>query len=229
LWFGRFLLGATMNFTKTCTVCQIKYPATTDFFYKCSSRSKYGIKSCCKKCCSIKAKAKYNKLDKTTKKKLKEKCLQKYYENREYYLHKQKEWLSKNREKRNKQQREYSYANRNKRNQYLKNKKQTDINFKITKNLRDRIRSAMNGNNKSKRTLELLGCSSEELKIYLEKQFTEGMTWDNYGKKGWHIDHILPCASFDLTDPIQQQKCFHYTNLQPLWAEDNYRKKDKIL
>jgi hypothetical protein len=91
------------------------------------------------------------------------------------------------------------------------------------------MRSAMDGRSKSKHTMELLGCSIEEFKIYLEKQFTKGMNWGNYGKKGWHIDHILPCASFDLTDPEQQKKCFHYTNLQPLWAEDNYKKKDKIL
>jgi DNA/RNA endonuclease G (NUC1) len=55
------------------------------------------------------------------------------------------------------------------------------------------------------------------------------MNWENYGKNGWHIDHIIPCASFDLTDPKQQKNCFHYTNLQPLWAADNIRKSDKIL
>jgi hypothetical protein len=101
--------------------------------------------------------------------------------------------------------------------------------FRIRKNIRDRMRLAMCGSSKSKHTIELLGCSVEELKKHLEKQFTEGMNWDNYGKKGWHIDHILPCASFDLTDPEQQKRCFHYTNLQPLWAEDNYKKRDKIL
>jgi hypothetical protein len=199
-----------MNFTKTCTVCQIEYPATTDFFHKCSSRSKYGIKSYCKTCGN-------------------KKCLERYYKNREYNLLKQKEWHFNNREKRIKQLREYSYNNRNKRNQYLKHKRQEDIQFRIRKNIRDRMRSAMDGRSKSKHTMELLGCSIEEFKIYLEKQFTKGMNWGNYGKKGWHIDHILPCASFDLTDPEQQKKCFHYTNLQPLWAEDNYKKKDKIL
>lgn len=53
------------------------------------------------------------------------------------------------------------------------------------------------------------------------------MTWANYGE--WHIDHILPCASFNLSDYKEQQKCFHYTNLQPLWAVDNYKKHDKII
>jgi desulfoferrodoxin (superoxide reductase-like protein) len=63
----------------------------------------------------------------------------------------------------------------------------------------------------------------------LEKQFKLGMNWDNYGRSGWHIDHIKPCASFDLTKKEEQLKCFHYTNLQPLWARENLIKSDKIL
>jgi len=58
-----------------------------------------------------------------------------------------------------------------------------------------------------------------ELMDYLEKMFTDGMTWDNYGQ--WHLDHIRPCASFDLSDVEQRKACFHFTNLQPLWAKDN--------
>ncbi len=75
--------------------------------------------------------------------------------------------------------------------------------------------------------MELIGCSSKELESYLETQFTEGMTWDNYGYYGWHIDHIKPCASFDLSDPEQQKLCFHYSNLQPLWAKENIKKSNK--
>jgi hypothetical protein len=76
-------------------------------------------------------------------------------------------------------------------------------------------------------TLELLGCTIQELKIHLESQFEEGMSWENYSKAGWHVDHIRPCASFDLTDPTQQKQCFHYSNLQPLWAKDNLSKGSK--
>ncbi len=199
-----------MNFTKTCSVCQIEFPATTEFFHKCSFRSKYGIKSYCKKCGN-------------------KKCLERYYKNREYNLIKQKEWHTKNRTKRTQQLKEYSYTNRHNRNEYLKRKKKEDKQYHIMKNIRDRMRAAMKGRSKSKHTIELLGCSIEKLKVHLETQFTEGMSWDNYGKKGWHIDHIIPCASFDLTDPEQQKKCFNYSNLQPLWAEDNYKKKDKII
>lgn len=73
-------------------------------------------------------------------------------------------------------------------------------------------------------TIRLTGCSIQDLKHYLELQFQPGMTWDNYGLHGWHIDHIKPCASFDLTDPEQQKECFYFTNLQPLWAKENRMK-----
>ena len=75
----------------------------------------------------------------------------------------------------------------------------------------------------------LLGCSIEHARKHLESQFREGMKWDNHGKYGWHIDHIIPCASFDLTDPEQQKKCFNYKNLQPLWWHENLSKGSKIL
>jgi hypothetical protein len=78
---------------------------------------------------------------------------------------------------------------------------------------------------KTGKTMELTGCSKEELTTHLESKFTEGMTWENYGK--WHIDHIRPCASFNLEEPEEQKKCFHWTNLQPLWALDNIRKGAK--
>lgn len=84
-----------------------------------------------------------------------------------------------------------------------------------------------NGAIKSQPTLALLGCDLDWLKAWLEVQFQPAMTWQNYGYYGWHIDHIRPCASFDLTDSEQQKCCFHWTNLQPLWATENWRKNDK--
>ena len=67
----------------------------------------------------------------------------------------------------------------------------------------------------------LLGCSPVELMRHLQSQFLPGMSWDNHGLDGWEIDHIKPCASFDLTDPDQRHACFHHTNLRPLWRKDN--------
>ena len=73
----------------------------------------------------------------------------------------------------------------------------------------------------------MLGCTIGELKIYLEQQFKPGMTWENHIIDGWHIDHIRPLSSFDLTVLEQYKQACHYTNLQPLWAKDNLSKNDK--
>ena len=70
----------------------------------------------------------------------------------------------------------------------------------------------------------MLGADANFVREHLEKQFKPGMSWANHTKDGWHIDHKIPCASFDLTKPEEQQKCFHYTNLQPLWARENLTK-----
>ena len=232
-----------MNFTKTCTVCQIEYPATVEFFYK-SSSGKYSVASKCKKCVCSHSKIKYSKLDDSERETLNNKKSQRYYYNRTNYINKHKKWRTENREiylncnkkyylnnreQKIEQSKKYQRENRKKRNKYRKNRRDKDVQFRIIGNLRSRIRSALYNTKKNRHTMELLGCSIEELKIHLEMRFTKGMSWDNYGFYGWHIDHIIPCASFDLTDPEQQKKCFHYTNLQPLWAEDNYKKRDKIL
>jgi hypothetical protein len=110
---------------------------------------------------------------------------------------------------------------------YYKEKKlKTFIVKKIENNLRHRLYRYVRSNN-SPRHKKLLGCSIEQLKQHLEKQFQSGMSWQNYGK--WHVDHIKPCASFDLNNSTEQEVCFHYTNLQPLWAKDNLRKSDNII
>jgi hypothetical protein len=83
--------------------------------------------------------------------------------------------------------------------------------------------------NKSHSIIDLIGINIKDFKLYLESKFTNRMSWDNYGQFGWHVDHVRPCASFDLTDVDQQKSCFHYTNLQPLWWKDNISKGSKIL
>jgi hypothetical protein len=116
----------------------------------------------------------------------------------------------------------YRRKHRNEINEKNKLRCRTNINYRLAHTLRIRVWKVLKGINKSKSTLELLGCSIEQLKDHLEKQFTGGMSFNNYGK--WHIDHKRPCASFNLSKKSEQRKCFHYTNLQPLWAEDNIRK-----
>lgn len=102
----------------------------------------------------------------------------------------------------------------------------SNLNSFIKRKVKTRLKKALRGNSKIGKTVELLGCTIPELRQYLESLFEPNMSWDNYG--AWHIDHIRPCASFDLTDPEQQKLCFHYTNLQPLWAEDNLKKGKKL-
>jgi hypothetical protein len=106
----------------------------------------------------------------------------------------------------------------------------SDAEYKIVKRLRCRLNSALkaSGARKTKGTEDLLGCSIVFFKSYTESKFLYGMNWGNYTFFGWHIDHIKPCASFDLTNEDEQKKCFHYTNLQPLWWRDNLTKGAKI-
>lgn len=108
-----------------------------------------------------------------------------------------------------------------KRREWEKQARDKRSGYKLKQNISRRIRSGLSGKIKSDTTVNLLGCTIEEFKLYLENQFTEGMSWENYGLHGWHIDHIIPCHTFDLTDPEQQKICFHYTNQRPLWAKDN--------
>ena len=119
--------------------------------------------------------------------------------------------------------------NKDKKNLYFKNKKKTDIQYKLSCNLRSRLNTAFNSNYKDGSAVRDLGCTIDELKTYLESKFQPGMTWDNWTTDGWHIDHIKPLSSFDLTDRKQLLEACHYTNLQPLWAKDNIIKSDKLV
>lgn len=92
----------------------------------------------------------------------------------------------------------------------------------MTSRLRARLNSALKGKLKADSTMKLVGLTSTELMQYIESKFKPGMSWGN--RKEWHIDHIKPCSSFNLTSSIQQKDCFHYTNLQLLWRIDNLKK-----
>ncbi len=120
--------------------------------------------------------------------------------------------------------------NSNYNNQYqLKYKK--DINNRMAATLRNRISNAIAGRVKSGSAIRDLGCSLNKLRLYMQLRFyrrfkdNEIMSWDNYGE--WHIDHIKPLSKFDLSDPEEFKQACHYTNLQPLWKEDNWKKSNK--
>lgn len=129
------------------------------------------------------------------------------------------------------------WEDKKERTTYYYRKYYADPNIRLAKLMRSRIKCVLRTqlNRKKQKykqvahTEELLGCTIEELKIYLESKFQEGMTWENHTHDGWHIDHIIPISKFDLTDEVQMKKACHYTNLQPLWAGDNLKKHAKIL
>jgi len=102
----------------------------------------------------------------------------------------------------------------------------TDTQERLKHNIRVRIRLAIKGT-KNFSISTNMGCTWYTLCNHLESLFQPGMTWENYGRKGWHVDHIKPLSRFDLQDPKQIIDAIHYTNLQPLWAKDNLVKSDK--
>ena len=162
-----------------------------------------------------------------------------YLKNKEKVLEKNKKWKKNNRERVNETNKLWIKNNKERHlkrvRPYERKKYREDVNYKIAFNLRRRLNAALSGKYKGISAVRDLGISIKELKLYLGKKFYphpltgEKMTWDNYGYYGWHIDHKIPCSSFDFLDPEQQKKCFHYTNLQPLWAIDNIKKGKKII
>ena len=130
-----------------------------------------------------------------------------YQANPEYFKARSKAWREKNKAK---------------YNAYSKKRLDDDINARLAHRLRTQIGSYIHRHT----AVEELGCTIREFREYLAERFLEGMTWQNYGE--WHVDHIKPLASFDLTDEDQFKDACHYTNLQPMWAKDNLQKGRKL-
>lgn len=122
---------------------------------------------------------------------------------------------------------QYRTDNRDKIYSRYVEKIKNDLQYRLASYLRRRLRISIKKQVKVGSAVRDLGCLMKELIVYLENQFQEGMTWDNWGMCGWHVDHIKPLASFDLSDPVQLREACHYTNLQPLWAKDNLAKGDR--
>lgn len=190
---------------KICSKCKIeKY--VCDF--RRSSKSKNGLQSECKSCAKIR-----------------------YESNKEYNSIKRKLYTEKNKEKKSKYDKEYRLRNKLKKNKYIRNyrkkRRLVDSTFRIIESMRSRIKSFFKLNNikKHNRTFDIVGCTPQQLREYIEKKFVDKMSWENYGE--WHIDHIIPLSSAINDDDVY--KLCHYTNLQPLWSQDNFKKSNKIL
>jgi hypothetical protein len=215
-----------------CCRCKRILELNSDNFQPRKDRN-LGYRNHCKRCATDekrKWREKNKERDCLNRKKWVEKNRQHVYavhdkwldDNRDHYNAVNRAYRKKDKEK---DREKYRTLSRNNMRARLKN----DPEFRLLSNLRARVRGAIKFYKGEKlfRTMELIGCSIHDVKLHLESKFTEGMSWENYGK--WHIDHIIPCCAFNLIDPQEQLKCFHYTNLQPLWAEDNLKKGDKII
>lgn len=165
----------------------------------------------------------------------KEKAAKYYIANKEYIDERNKTWSEKNREKRRVAERKWEEKNRDKiraRKRKYQKQRRKNVQAKLEDTLRKRVSGIVKKKCRAGSAVRDLGCTIEYFKKHLEERFYnrangEKMIWDNYGMYGWHIDHIIPLASFDLTDRAQFLKACHYTNMQPLWAEENYKKSDK--
>lgn len=211
-----------MVLTKTCSKCKSVYPI--DFFCLKSDHST-GFDPQCRDCKSavralwlkdnprdqyMKEYAYSNKAKLSTYKKSHyQRNLIRYKSNRKIYAKENKEKLRLCAAK------------------YQRERRKRDIEYRILQACRGRIWYALKSGKKASKTIKLIGCEISFLKSWLEEKFKPGMSWDNYGE--WHIDHIIPCARFNLGIVEQQYACFHYTNLQPLWRLENIKKGAKIL
>jgi len=204
---------------KQCRKCFIEYPLN------CFVKGRAQCSLCRKKA----NKEWRNKNKAKIKKKNKEKWI-KFKSNPEN-LKKRKAWYSKNRDLILQQKKDYYKINKElilkTHKKYERKKLKIDPLFRFQKNIRRRVLAAFKNSYKIGTTKNLIGCSWEELRNHLEKQFEQGMNWQNYGK--WHIDHIIPLSLFDLSKEEEVKKAIHFSNLQPLWAADNLSKGNRII
>jgi len=225
-----------MTNSKKCSKCK-KVKNLDDFSKR--RNSKIGLSYWCKGCC--------RKYRKENKEKYKE-YYKKYYQENKEKLNKQiKKYRQKNKEKYKEYHKKYDKDNKERikiyrkdnkeknnktQRKYQNNKRKTNIHFRLRDNISSAIRKKLkrrlsSKNNKS--TFSFLPYTIDNLKEHLEKQFTENMTWENYGLHGWHIDHIKPDSLFNYksVEDKEFQECWALKNLQPLWAHDNLSKGNK--
>jgi hypothetical protein len=218
--------------TKICNKCK-EEKNVCEFGIHNSTKDR--LRTSCKECRKIDG-----KIYRENNVKKRKETLQNWYNknteyNKNYYINNtdkvkkiNKNWYNLNKEKHRENNRIWYEKNKDKINEYcnnrIKEQRKTDPLKRLIFNVRSRIYSVLR--NKTKTSFEIVGCSPEFLKEHLEKQFTEGMSWELMGKN-IHIDHIIPLSSAKTEDEIL--KLCHYTNLQPLWAEDNLKKNNKIL
>lgn len=196
---------------KICTICGKSFPNTSEHFHI----NKDKLRSSCKKCRN----ENQRRLNKENKEYISKYNKEYRKNNKEYFSSYGKKYRSINRETINSRYRDHKRSYRNR-------KIKTDLLFKLSCYMRNGMYSCLKGRSKKSKTFDYIQCTPLELKSYLESKFTEGMSWDNYGK--WHVDHIRPLSSFDFSVEENLYAAWHYSNLQPLWAEDNLKKGNRL-
>lgn len=235
-----------MNTEKTCNTCGILKKIEQ---YTNNRRYKDGKENRCKECVKKNNQSRKEQLSKSQKNwRLKnpeymkkyeknperiEKKKQYYIENAESYKERKRNYRKENPEKEREARQKYTETHKELINEYHRkwkqNKRNNDVHYKLKENTSRRIRYELNNffeKNKSKKTIEYIGCSVDELKVHLENLFDENMNWNNYGSY-WHIDHIIPCSAWDLSKEEDNFYCWNFMNLRPLEASKNRSKKDK--
>lgn len=152
-----------------------------------------------------------------------------YVNRRDKMIERTSKWQQENKEHRAEYLKDYCEKHKDELTAKIKQKRRENVLYRLYLNIASRMDRTIKdaGAKKCKRGITLLGCSMEELKDHFESKFAFGMCWKNYSE--WEIDHCLPISSFDLLNPREQEICFHYTNLQPLWKIDNARKGISII
>jgi hypothetical protein len=204
--------------TKICSKCETEKDVC-EFGANNSTRDK--LRKICKECRKIEGK--------NYREQNPEKMKEWYKHNSERALQQKRNYYQENRELMKERSKLWAKNNRDKVNEYIKTKKEKNPLFRVELNIRGRMKQYLKQKNitQKNKTYDIVGIEINDLKKHIEKQFTKGMNWENYGMYGWHIDHIIPLCSAN--DENELLKLFHYTNLQPLWAEDNLKKNGKIL
>ena len=201
--------------TKICSKCKEEKEVCE--FYK-NNKNPNLYRTHCKKCMRINSQQ-YKKINKD---KVNKKNKEYQYKNAELNKIKSQEYKIKNPE----HFKNWVNKNQEHRKRYIKNYNLKSIN-RFKNSIRSRVNEIMNRKYNNPKTTDLLGCDYNFLITYIENKFKDGMSWDNYGYYGWHIDHIIPLSSAKTEEEICE--LYHYTNLQPLWAEDNLKKSNKKL
>lgn len=206
---------------KKCSKCKLE----KDFIeFRKDKSQKDGHTNRCKSC--------FKEYENQTSNKINQRKKNYYLDNKSKISQQRKIYRINNLDKLNNYRKVYYIKNKTQLNKktakYKRLRRQNNTQFKLSVNLRTRLLHALKGNFKSGSAVRDLGCSIDKFKLWLEMHFQDGMSWDNYGPKGWHIDHKIPISSFNLTNREELLKACHFSNLQPMWAKDNLIKGNRI-